>query len=69
MGRLLERGLGMKSLTDHQREILSKLVALAEQIEAYKATLHMLEHQRFSLQTELQHSGWTPEQVAQGELL
>jgi hypothetical protein len=59
----------MKPLTDKQREILAKLVAIAEQIEGYRATLAMLEHERFRLQSELRATGYQPGQPEQQALL
>jgi hypothetical protein len=55
-------------LTDRQRELLAKLCQLSEQLEGYRATVAMLEHERFRLQTELRQSGFQPSAPDQPEL-
>ena len=47
-------------LTNVQRDLLSKLVALAEQIEGYRATLYQLELERLKLQSALHATGYRP---------
>ena len=49
------------------QELLDKLVELSRMIEAHKATLAMLEHERFNLQAQLRATGYRA--TPQGELL
>ncbi len=50
----------MNQLTARQRDLLSKLAALAETIEGYKATLYQLEHERLTLRSALAQTGYLP---------
>jgi hypothetical protein len=49
--------------------LLDRLTEIARLIEAHKATLYMLEHERVSLQTQLVQTGYKPGDVAQASLL
>lgn len=48
----------MTALTEHQRDLLAKLVALNEQVEGHKATLYLLELERLKLQAVLIQTGY-----------
>jgi hypothetical protein len=50
----------VNQLTDRQRDLLSKLAALAATIEGYKATLYQLEHERLTLRSALAQTGYRP---------
>ena len=47
--------------------LLDKLIELSRLIEAHRATLAMLEHERFNLQAQLRATGYRA--TPQGELL
>lgn len=49
-----------RELSDEQRDLLAKLVGLAEQLELFRATVAMLELDRLRLQSELRTTGWRP---------
>jgi len=50
----------MLTTSNEQRDLLAKLSAVSEQVEGYRATLHMLERERLQLQTRLRLTGWRP---------
>jgi hypothetical protein len=47
--------------------LLDRLVEISRMIEAHRATLYQLEHERFTLEAQLRATGWRPE--PQQELL
>ena len=54
----------MSAPTREAQEVLDKLRAITEQIEGYRATLAMLEHERFKLEAEQHATGYRPDPQA-----
>jgi hypothetical protein len=58
---------GDEQTAESQAELLVKLTSVAEQIEAYRATLFMLEFEQAKLRTQLRLTGWQqPEPQREG---